>query len=304
MTGSTGTVVGANTFDAYGNQTGHTGAATTPLGFDGQYTSSDTGLIYLRARVYDPGTVQFMSADPIAGLTLQPYNYVNDNPLNYNDPTGLIFGIPGTPSTSQIAGTVAEGTESAANAVNTAGKAVAGVAHYAAPVIDATAAGICILAPEGCAVAFVANLGVQQLLAADQAVYNPNYNIGLNEAVLFAGAGLGAVGISGVAGSELSYLGRLALGGAVGSPQFFLDAAELLSPNRQRPCSCVNEWMPLSHPRGSDAALSLLWRRVPDWFDSYFCAKWRVAATHMGRRVYGRNRVAPKAICASRNRHR
>ncbi len=232
LTDTTGTVKATVTYDAYGNTTGTTGTSTTPLGYDGQYTSTDTGLIYLRARAYDPATGQFMSADPIAGLTLAPYNYVNDNPLNYNDPTGLIFGIPGTPSTSQIAGTVAEGAESAANAVNTAGKAMAGVAHYAAPVINATAAGICILAPEGCAVAFVANLGVQQLLAADQAVYNPNYNLGLNEAALFAGAGLGAVGISGVAGSELSYLGRLALGGAVSSPQFFLDAAELLSPEQ------------------------------------------------------------------------
>jgi RHS repeat-associated protein len=65
LTGSTGTIEGSYTYDAYGNTTGHTGTATTPLGYDGQYTSSDTGLIYLRARVYDPATTQFLSRDPL-----------------------------------------------------------------------------------------------------------------------------------------------------------------------------------------------------------------------------------------------
>jgi RHS repeat-associated protein len=40
---------------------GHIGTATSSLLYDGQYTSPDTGLIYLRARVYDPATAQFMS---------------------------------------------------------------------------------------------------------------------------------------------------------------------------------------------------------------------------------------------------
>jgi hypothetical protein len=43
LTGSTGTVTGSTTFDAYGNKTGSTGTSTTPLGYDGQYTSTDTG---------------------------------------------------------------------------------------------------------------------------------------------------------------------------------------------------------------------------------------------------------------------
>lgn len=42
-TGSTGTVEGAYTYDPYGNTTGHIGTATTPLGYDSQYTSADTG---------------------------------------------------------------------------------------------------------------------------------------------------------------------------------------------------------------------------------------------------------------------
>ncbi|MGC2372388.1 MAG: RHS repeat-associated core domain-containing protein [Solirubrobacteraceae bacterium] len=86
---STGTVEGSYTYDAYGNQTGHTGTVTTPLGYDGQYTSADTGLIYLRARVYDPTTAQFLTVDPRIRITRAPYSYSNDNPVNRADPTGL-----------------------------------------------------------------------------------------------------------------------------------------------------------------------------------------------------------------------
>lgn len=53
------------------------------------HTSPDTGLIYLRARTYDPKTVQFLSLDPRAGETRAPYNYAGDNPLNEADPIGL-----------------------------------------------------------------------------------------------------------------------------------------------------------------------------------------------------------------------
>jgi hypothetical protein len=41
LIGSTGTVTGKCTYGAYGTPTCE-GASTTPLGYDGQYTSSDT----------------------------------------------------------------------------------------------------------------------------------------------------------------------------------------------------------------------------------------------------------------------
>ncbi len=89
ITGSAGTVEGKCTYGAYGTPTCE-GAATTPLGYDGQYTSSDTGLIYMRARVYDPATAQFLSVDPIVPISLAPYNYAYDSPVNAVDPTGLL----------------------------------------------------------------------------------------------------------------------------------------------------------------------------------------------------------------------
>jgi RHS repeat-associated protein len=87
LTGSTGAKEASFTYDAYGNTTGTTGTASTPLGYDGQYTNSDTGLIY-RARAYDPHTAQFLTTDPLASKTHEPYVYVADNPLNGTDETG------------------------------------------------------------------------------------------------------------------------------------------------------------------------------------------------------------------------
>lgn len=88
LTSSTGTVTGKCTYGAYGTPTCE-GSTTTPLGFDGEYTSPDTGLIYMRARTYDPTTAQFLSVDPLEKLTRAPYNFAEDNPLNESDPTGL-----------------------------------------------------------------------------------------------------------------------------------------------------------------------------------------------------------------------
>jgi RHS repeat-associated protein len=101
ITGSTGTVEGSYTYGPYGETTGHTGTATTPLGYDAQYTSTDTGLIYMRARVYDPSTGQFLTRDPLAAISGEPYSYAGDNPLNRSDPTGLLFGIE-LPSLEEI----------------------------------------------------------------------------------------------------------------------------------------------------------------------------------------------------------
>jgi RHS repeat-associated protein len=64
------------------------GTATTPLGYDDQYTSSDTGLIYMRARTYDPATAQFLSIDPLEAITGEPYSYAEDDPIDKADPSG------------------------------------------------------------------------------------------------------------------------------------------------------------------------------------------------------------------------
>ncbi len=89
LTSSAGAVTATYTYDAYGNTTSHTGTATTPLLYAGQYQDTETGFYYLRNRYYDPATAQFLSIDPLVGETGQPYAYTEDDPVNATDPLGL-----------------------------------------------------------------------------------------------------------------------------------------------------------------------------------------------------------------------
>ncbi|HEY7961635.1 MAG TPA: RHS repeat-associated core domain-containing protein, partial [Solirubrobacteraceae bacterium] len=116
LTSATGAVEATMTYDAYGNPAGTTGAATTPLGYDGEYTNAATGLVYLRARSYDPGTAQFMTSDPLGGVSRSPYGYTYDNPLNLTDPSGrlpLVEVLYGKSPISHALGQIGEGIEEA-----------------------------------------------------------------------------------------------------------------------------------------------------------------------------------------------
>lgn len=94
LTNPAGNTVAKFTYDPYGTLAASTGSAHTPVGYAGQYTDPETGLIYLRARYYDPNTAQFLTRDPLAALTRQPYGYASNNPLNTTDPSGLAPECP------------------------------------------------------------------------------------------------------------------------------------------------------------------------------------------------------------------
>lgn len=49
--------------------------------------SSEAGLMYYRARYYNPQIGRFASEDPINSIN--PYAYGGNDPANYNDPLGL-----------------------------------------------------------------------------------------------------------------------------------------------------------------------------------------------------------------------
>lgn len=86
LTNNTGDVTGTASYDPHGQPLTTTGAPSR-FGYAGEYTDP-TGLIYLRARYYDPTTQQFLTRDPLEALTNTPYSYANNNPLTYTDPTG------------------------------------------------------------------------------------------------------------------------------------------------------------------------------------------------------------------------
>jgi len=60
---------------------------------------TDTGLVYLNARYYDPVLSRFVSPDPLMKpsdpSTLDPYLYAGNNPVTYSDASGLCYTGPG-----------------------------------------------------------------------------------------------------------------------------------------------------------------------------------------------------------------
>ena len=87
-----GTVAGGYRYSPYGVASA-TGTARTPLQFTGQYTDTESGLVYLRARFYDPAAGLFLTVDPDVGTTGTPYAYTRGNPLNLTDLTGLCWSL-------------------------------------------------------------------------------------------------------------------------------------------------------------------------------------------------------------------
>lgn len=97
LTDSSGAATATWSYNPYGAVNGQTGGQSPTVGYAGAYTDSETDLIYLRARYYDPTTAQFITRDPLEAQTGAPYTYAADNPTNATDPTGLATVGPGLP---------------------------------------------------------------------------------------------------------------------------------------------------------------------------------------------------------------
>ena len=75
---------------------------TLALRLPGQWEDAESGLFYNDLRYYDPTTGRYLSSDPLGRLaealgSPNAYAYVNNNPLSYIDPYGLIlFAFDGT----------------------------------------------------------------------------------------------------------------------------------------------------------------------------------------------------------------
>ena len=80
-------------YDAFGNRTLVSGSVATRFGYTGEESDAESGLLYLRARYYDPVIGRFISVDPYLGRLAEPatqnrYVYVRNNPMIYVDPSG------------------------------------------------------------------------------------------------------------------------------------------------------------------------------------------------------------------------
>jgi RHS repeat-associated protein len=98
-----GQVVQGCSFSPFGVPLGESGGE--PYGFTGEQWDASAGLVYLRARYYEPGVGRFISKDPLSGFVTRPQSlnrwvYVKNNPVNRRDPSGLI-GEPKIPDQSQ-----------------------------------------------------------------------------------------------------------------------------------------------------------------------------------------------------------
>ncbi len=84
-----GSLTDTYTTDTFGKTTASSGTTRNPFRYTARDLDSETGLMYYRARYYDPQTGRFVSEDPIgfdAGINF--YAYVKNSPVNLVDPTG------------------------------------------------------------------------------------------------------------------------------------------------------------------------------------------------------------------------
>jgi RHS repeat-associated protein len=64
-------------------------------GFQGRRLDAETGLLYFRARMYDPATGRFLQRDPVwdAGNVGGQYTFCGNGPVSGRDPSGMLTGV-------------------------------------------------------------------------------------------------------------------------------------------------------------------------------------------------------------------
>lgn len=192
-TNATGERTGTWKYTPYGTITTHTGTATTSFLYVGEYQDT-TGLYYLRARYYDPTTGSFLTRDPLEDITNTPYAYLDGNPLQNTDPTGLCNWL-----LWQCGGAMSDLGQSTTNAVVNFGRGASfGLTDKVADWISPGAS--CMVSSEGFVNKFSQGLGMAGTLVAS----------GGNSGTLAArGAGEGALSTRAAPMAERLFTSRL-----------------------------------------------------------------------------------------------
>lgn len=91
-----GTTIATYDYRSYGKQ--QSGPTMAGPGYTGHVEDSDTGLVYMQARYYDPDIGRFLSVDPVTAYekpmtNFNRYVYALDNPYTFTDPDGR-DGVP------------------------------------------------------------------------------------------------------------------------------------------------------------------------------------------------------------------
>ncbi|MCP3964270.1 MAG: RHS repeat-associated core domain-containing protein [bacterium] len=110
LTDPQGVVLARYLWDAWGNKRESIETGANPFGFTGHEHDAESGLIYAKARFYDPEIGIFLSEDPVAGDPSNPpslhrYLYAYQNPTVYVDPDGRITFL------RELADAIAQGDE-------------------------------------------------------------------------------------------------------------------------------------------------------------------------------------------------
>lgn len=90
LSDAVGAVVATYVYDSFGQVVDGSGAVESPYGFTGRELDPESGLLFHRARYYDPSIGRFLQQDP-AGFEggLNFYAYSLNDPINHIDPFGL-----------------------------------------------------------------------------------------------------------------------------------------------------------------------------------------------------------------------
>ncbi|MCP4138554.1 MAG: hypothetical protein GY754_46780, partial [bacterium] len=113
LTNDAGIVTDAYVYDAFGVLINGEGSTENNYLYAGEQFDAAVGLYYLRARWMNQQNGRFTSMDPFVGDYMAPeslhkYSYAKNNPVDYNDPSGLFFNMQGVATAQSIYNTISK----------------------------------------------------------------------------------------------------------------------------------------------------------------------------------------------------